>query len=58
MIKGFWLWLRWLTLCEASKNENGGKKLTTIHWAYGVICDLVLIVGLALHISQGIQISI
>ena len=33
-------------------------KLTGIHWAYGVICDLVLTVGLALHKSQGIQISI
>ena len=33
-------------------------KLTGIRWAYGVICDLVLTVGLALHKSQGIQISI
>jgi len=32
-------------------------QLTSIHWAYGVIYDSVLIVGLALHKSQGIQIS-
>ncbi len=32
-------------------------KLTSIHWAYGVICDLVFTVGLALHKSQGIQVS-
>ena len=32
-------------------------QLTSIHWSYGVIYDSVLTVGLALHKSQGIQIS-
>jgi len=39
------------------KMEMVETQLTSIHWAYGVIYDPVLTVGLALHRSQGIQIS-
>jgi len=39
------------------KMEMVETQLTSIHWAYGVIYDPILIVGLALHRSQGIQIS-